>query len=102
MRNHLILSSEYLSDRRQKTKVGSTFSEFLDVLFCVHFFSNIYFYDTFFKHNSTEFSSYAGSNIPYLYGFDYDMLLKELEDTNSSTFFWCRETSSKQILIICR
>lgn len=98
-RNHLILSSEYLSDRKQKTKVGSTFSEFLDVLFCVHFFSiytsTILYTSTFFKHNSTEFSSYPGSNIPYLYGFDYDMLLKELEDTNSSTFFWCRETSSK-------
>ena len=52
--------------QKTKTKVGSTFSDYLDVLFSVPqgfiarpLFFNVYTYDMFFQIETSEFSSYA-------------------------------------------
>ena len=94
--------SAYLSKRKQKTKVDSTFGEFLNILLgvpqgsitCPLLF-NIDICDMFFEHISTEFSSYADNNTPYLYGSDYDTVLKELENTICSIFSRYRKNQFK-------
>ena len=51
-----------------------------------------------FEDNSTEFFSYLDDNTPHLYGSDYDMLLKELEDKFPVFFPGIGKTNFKQML----
>ena len=75
MKNHcLLFISAYLYNRKQKTKVGSEFSDFPNILFGIPqgsisgrilFF--IFIADLFFINNDTGFASYADNTTPYVY-----------------------------------
>ena len=65
--------SAYLNFRKQKTKVGSTFSDYLNILFGVNqgsivgpVFFNVYTCDMFFQIDTFELSSYA--EYPFCFG----------------------------------
>ena len=67
--------SAYLYNREQKTKVGSEFSDFLNILFGVPqgwmlgtILFIIFITDLFFINNDTDFASYADDTTPYVCG----------------------------------
>ena len=70
-RNALKLVYDYLSDRSQKTKVGSSFSDYLDNIYGVPQGSilgpllfNIDLCDLFFEDYSPDFANYADDTTP--------------------------------------
>ena len=65
--------SAYLYNRKQKTKVGLKFSDFLNILFAVPQGSIlrpilfiIFIADLFFSNNDIDFASYADDITPYV------------------------------------
>ena len=70
--------SAYLNNRKQKTKVGSEFSDFLKILFGVPQGSVLrpilfimFIADLFFINNDTDFASYADDTTPYVCGQEF-------------------------------
>ena len=93
--------SAYLNFRKQKTKVSSTFSDYLNILFGVlqgsiagPLFFNVYTCDTFFQIDSSEFSSYA-DNTPSASAQNHEKLIKSLQSTLNGVFEWYQESYFK-------
>ena len=87
-KNALNVIHNYLFGRSQKTKVGSSFSNLLDILYDVPQGSilgpllfNITLCDLFLCEYSSEFSNFADDTTPYEYGKKYDKVINKLEDT---------------------
>ena len=85
----------YLSQRLQKTKVGSTFSELMSILFGVPqgsilgpFLYIIYVCDLFILNDHLEFESYVDDTIPSVYGENLDEILGELEKHMTKISEW--------------
>ena len=94
--------SAYLNFRKQKTKVGSTFSDYLNILFGVPqgsiagpLFFNVYTCDMFFQIDSSEFSSYADDNAPFASARNHEKLMKSLQSTLNGMFEWYQENYFK-------
>ena len=94
--------SAYLNFRKQKTKVGSTFSDYLNILFCVPqgsiagpLFFNVYTCDMFFQIDSSEFSNYADDNTPFASAQNHEKLIKSLQSTLNGVFEWYQENYFK-------
>ena len=69
----LKLIHSYLKNRKERTKIGSTYSPWEEILFRVPQGStlgpllfNIFLCGQFFSINETEFASYADDNKPYV------------------------------------
>ena len=78
--------SAYLYNREQKTKVGSEFSDFLNILFGVPqgwmlgtILFIIFITDLFFINNDTDFASYADDTTPYVCGQNFFEFIDFLE-----------------------
>ena len=85
----------YLNFRKQKTKVASTFSVYVNILFGVSqgciagpLFFNVYTCDMFFLIDSPEFSSYADDNTPFVSAQNHEKLIKSLQGTLNGVFEW--------------
>ena len=94
--------SAYLNFRKQKTKVGSTFSDYLNILFGVPqgsiagpLFFNVYTCDMFFQIDTSEFSSYADDNTPFASAQNHEKLIKSLQSTLNGVFEWYQENYFK-------
>ena len=94
--------SAYLNFRKQKTKVGSTFSDYLNILFGVPqgsiagpLFFNVYTCDMFFQIDSSEFSSYADDNTPFASAQNHEKLMKSLQSILNGVFEWYQENYLK-------
>ena len=90
--------SAYLYNRKQKTKVGSEFSDFLNILFGVPQGSIlgpilfiIFIADLFFINNDTDFASYADDTTPYVCGQNFSEVINFLESNVTNVFNWFRE-----------
>ena len=85
----------YLKDRKQRTKVGSSFSNWTDIKYGVPQGSilgpllfNIFLNDIFYFINDICIANYADDNIPYATNKDISSLLKTLERETNSLLDW--------------
>ena len=88
----------YLNFRKQKFKVGSTFGDYLNILFSVPqgsiagpLFFNVYTCDMFFQIDTSVFSSYADDNTSFASAQNHEKLIKSLQ----SALNGIKKTTSK-------
>ena len=88
----------YLSNRKQRTKINSTDSGLLDIIFGVPQGSilgpllfNIFLIDLFFIIEDTDIASYADDNTPYVIADNIDGVIKSLEEASEILFKWVNE-----------
>ena len=91
--NALKLAYDYLSNRSQKTKVGSSFSTYLDIVYGVPQGSifgpllfNIDIYDLFFENYSSDFTNFAYDTTPYECGHSFNDVTNNVETTTEIVF----------------
>ena len=94
-RNALKHIYDYLSDRSQKTKVGSSFSVYLDIIYGLPQGSilgpqlfNIDLRDLFFEDYSSDFANFADDTIAYERGPTLNEVMNNLQTTAEKTFEW--------------
>ena len=92
----IIIFSEDIS------KVGSSFSDLLDILYGVSQSSilgpllfNINLCDLFLYEYSSEFSNFADDTTPYEWGENYDEVINKLEGTIEKLFNWFKYNKFK-------
>ena len=90
--------SAYLNFRKQKTRVGSTFSDYLNILFSVPqvsiagpLFFNAYTCDMFFQIDTSELCSYADDNTLFASGQNHEKLINSLQSTLNGMLKWYQE-----------
>ena len=82
----LKLVHNYLSNRKQRTNINSTYSSLLEIVFEVPqgwilgpLLFNIFLIDLFFLIEDTDIASYANDNTPYVIADNIDGVIKSLE-----------------------
>ena len=93
--NALKLIHNYLSNRKQRTKINSSYSSWQDILFAVHQGSilrpllfNICLIDLFFTIEDTDIVSYADDNTPYMGSDTIEGIIQSLEEVSKKLFKW--------------
>ena len=91
----LRLISDYLSHRKQRTRVSNSYSEWLAVIFGVPQGSilgpllfNIFLADLFLIHSDIDIANFADDNTPYLSAKNVEDVIESLERASVSLFRW--------------
>ena len=94
----LMFISTYLKSRKQRTRIGSAFSDYLNILFGVPQGSIlgpiilIYFLSyLFYIYNDLDYANYADDTTPYVYGQNYAEAIEFLEPTINNIFAWLKK-----------
>ena len=89
----LKLVHNYLSNRKQRTKINSTYSSLLEIIFGVPQGSilgpllfNIFLIDLFFIIEDTDIASYADDKTPYVTADNIDGVIKSLQEVSEILF----------------
>ena len=112
-RNAPKLVYDYLTNRSQITKVGSSFSTYLDFVYSVPqgpvlgpLLFNTGLSDLFFENYSCVFSNFADDTTPYECGHSFNEVINNLETTKEKVFEWfsfnnLKANNSKCYLFVC-
>ena len=91
----LKLVHSHLSNRKQRTKINSSYSSWLEIIFGVPQGSilgpllfNLFLIDLFFIIENTDIAIYADDNTPYISADDIDGVIKSLEEASATLFKW--------------
>ena len=91
----LRLIHDYLSHRKQKTRVNDSYSEWLAVMFGLRQGSilgpllfNIFLVDLFCIHSDIDIANFADDNTPYLSAKNVEDVIESLERASVSLFRW--------------
>ena len=94
-RNALKLVYDYLSNRLQKTKVGSSFSTYLDIVYGVPQGSilrtllfNIDLCDLYLENYTSDFANFADDTTDYECGHSFNEVINNIETTTEKVFEW--------------
>ena len=89
----LKLVHNYVSNRKQRTKINSRYSSLLEIIFGVPQGSilgpllfNIFLIDLFFIIQDTDIANYADGNTPYVIADNIDVVIKSLEEASEILF----------------
>ena len=98
----LNLVHNYLSNRKQRTKLNSSYSSLLEITFGFPQGSilgpllfNIFLIDLFFIIEDTDIASYADDNTPYVIADNIDGVIKSLEEASEILFKWFNDNLMK-------
>ena len=98
----LRLIHDYLSNRKQRTKINLTYSSWEEILFGVPQGStlgpllfNIFMCDLFFILEETDIASFADDTTPYAMGNSVDEIRNLLENTSKKLFKWFSDNQMK-------
>ena len=98
----LKLVYDYLSDRKQRTRVNNSYSTWFEILFGVPQGSilgpllfNIFLADLFFILSEIDIANYADDNTPYTSSNDVNGLIKSLEEASKKFFKWFDDNLTK-------
>ena len=83
----------YLKNSTQTTKVGSSFSELLNIMHGVMYI--IYICDLFIVNKNVNFSSYADDTTPFITGMSFEQIIPELESILSDISQWFMNNNLK-------
>ena len=91
----LKLVHDYLSNRKQRTKVNRTYNSWLEIVFGVPqgsilgpLLCNIFLAGLFFILNDVDIASYANDNTPYVIVDDINGVITSLEKASKALFEW--------------
>ena len=98
----LRLIYSYLANRKQRTKINSSYSSWEEIHFGVPEGSilgpllfNIFLCDMFFVLSQTDFASYVDDNTPYLEANNIDEVITLLENDSIQLFKWFSDKKLK-------
>ena len=95
----LRLMHSYLTNRKQRTKINSSYSFWEEILFEVPKGSSIlgplFLCDMFFLISETEFASYDDDNTPYVAADNIDNVNRMLENDSIRLFKWFSDNQMK-------
>ena len=98
----LRLINDYLSNRKQRTKIENTYSTWLDIIFGVQQGSilgpllfNVFLADLLFTVNDIDIVRYVDDNTPYMIAANVDDLTISLEQASNGLFEWFKNNPLK-------
>ena len=93
---------DYLSDKKQRTRVNNSYSSWFEILFGVlqgsilgPLLFNIFLVDLFFILNKIDFTNYLDDNTSYTSSNDVNGLIKSLEEASKELFKWFEDNLMK-------
>ena len=100
----LRLINDYLSNRRQRTRIGNSFSDRFEVIFGVPQGSilrpllfHVFLTDLFLVSKDVDIANFADDNTPFTAANNIDDLTDSLEKASSSLFKWFKDNLFKGI-----
>ena len=92
----------YLSNRKQRTKINTAYSSWVEIIFGVPQSSNlgsllfnIFICDLFLIINKVDFASYAEDNTPYVVGNGGKEVINSLKESSYELFYWFADNQIK-------
>ena len=101
----LRLIHDYLSNRKQRTRIGNSYSIWFEIIFGVPEGSilgpllfNIFLADLFFVLKDVDFANFVDDNTPYSLEENTDVLIESLEKVSNILLQWFKDNLIKKLM----